>query len=143
MGGRIQANYHRPGPNRPDWQYDFAGTQGLLPVNAVVGGPRNDKKILGFQMKYYYVYILSNKTNTVLYTGVTNDLKKRTYQHREKLVEGFTKKFNVSRLVYYEQTENVEGAIQREKQIKSWNRAKKVETVSKFNPKWEDLFEKL
>ncbi len=94
-------------------------------------------------MKYYYVYILSNKTNTVLYTGVTNDLKKRVYQHREKLAEGFTKKFNANRLVYYEQTENVEGAIQREKQVKGWNRSRKVEMVSKFNPKWEDLFEKL
>ncbi len=94
-------------------------------------------------MKYYYVYILSNKTNTVLYTGVTNDLKIRVYQHREKLGEGFTKRFNVHRLVYYELGENAESAIGREKQIKSWNRLKKVELVSKFNPKWEDLYEKL
>lgn len=94
-------------------------------------------------MKYYYAYILANKTNTVLYTGVTNDLKKRVYQHREKLVEGFAKKFNVYGLIFYEQTENVESAIQREKQIKSWSRLRKVELISKFNPEWEDLYEKL
>lgn len=94
-------------------------------------------------MKYYYVYILSNKTNTVLYTGVTRDLKSRIYQHREKLTESFTKKFNVNRLVYHEQTENVESAIRREKQIKSWNRLRKVKIISEFNPKWEDLYEKL
>ena len=92
--------------------------------------------------RYYYVYILTNKNNTVLYIGATNNLKNRAFQHKEKVVEGFTKKFNVNMLVYYEQTENVESAIQREKQLKSWNRWRKVKLIVGFNPKWDDLFMK-
>ena len=72
-----------------------------------------------------FVYILTNKNNTTLYTGVTNDLKKRVYQHREKLVEGFTKKFNLSLLVYYEMADTIVAAIEREKQIKNYSREKK------------------
>ncbi len=68
--------------------------------------------------KHYYVYIMTNKYNTVLYTGVTNDLKRRVYEHREKLIDGFTKRYNATKLVYYEVYENVESAILREKQIK-------------------------
>ena len=76
----------------------------------------------------YYVYILTNRTRT-LYVGVTNDLERRVYQHRNKLVPGFTSKYNVTRLAYYEQTSDVESAIVREKQIKSWRRSKKVELI--------------
>lgn len=94
-------------------------------------------------MAYFYVYLLTTKNNTALYTGVTNDLKNRTYRHKHKTVDGFTKKFHADKLVYYEQTENVISAIQREKQIKSWDRSKKVKLVTDFNRDWVDLFEKL
>ena len=86
----------------------------------------------------YYVYILTNSSRT-LYIGVTNDLVRRVYQHRQKLVEGFTKRYNVSWLVYFEQTQDVREAIFREKQIKAWRREKKVELIESFNPQWKDL----
>lgn len=91
----------------------------------------------------YYVYILTNKFNTVLYTGVTNDLVRRVYEHKNKLVEGFTSKYNVNKLVYYDYTENVESAISREKQIKGWTRLKKIKLIESANPNWEDLSEKI
>ena len=86
----------------------------------------------------YYVYILSNSSRT-LYVGVTNNLVRRLYQHKQKLVEGFTKKYNVTWLVYYEQTQDVKAAIFREKQIKGWRREKKVELIALLNPLWKDL----
>jgi putative endonuclease len=88
----------------------------------------------------YYVYILTNYTNTVLYTGVTNDLVRRVFEHREKLVKGFTQKYNVDKLVYYEATEDVLSAIGREKQIKAGSRQKKLDLINSFNPKWVDLY---
>jgi putative endonuclease len=88
----------------------------------------------------YYVYILTNKRNTVLYTGVTNDLKRQVYEHREKLVSGFTKKYNVYKLVFYEATESIEAAIQREKQIKGGSRQKKIDLINGMNPGWRDLY---
>jgi putative endonuclease len=91
--------------------------------------------------KYYYVYIMTNKNNTVLYTGITNDLKRRVYEHKEKLVEGFTKKHNINKLVYYEIFEGVELAILREKQIKGGSRAKKIKLIENMNPHWRDLYE--
>lgn len=96
-------------------------------------------------MKKYggYVYILTNKLNTVLYVGVTQDLLKRVWQHREKLVEGFTKKYNLNKLVYYEQYESILEAVAREKQMKGGSRAKKLEIIDKYNPTWEDLYENL
>ncbi len=90
-------------------------------------------------MADYYVYIMTNKTNRVLYTGVTNDLKRRVYEHREKLVEGFTKKYNVNKLIFYEVCEDIEGAILREKQIKGWLRMKKIALIESMNPEWRDL----
>jgi putative endonuclease len=93
--------------------------------------------------KQYYVYILTNKGNNVLYTGVTNDLQRRVYEHREKLVEGFTKKYNVYKLVYFEDTESIEAAIKREKQLKGGSRRKKIDLIESMNPKWEDLYEEL
>ena len=86
----------------------------------------------------YYVYILTNSSRT-LYIGVTNDLVRRVYQHRQKLVEGFTKKYNVSWLVYYEQTLDVKAALLRERQIKACRRSKKVGLVDVMNPEWRDL----
>ncbi|MFA4830100.1 MAG: GIY-YIG nuclease family protein [Thermodesulfovibrionales bacterium] len=93
--------------------------------------------------KQYYVYMMTNKNNKVLYTGITNDLKRRTYEHREKLVEGFTKKYNVVKLVYYEVCRDVKSAISREKQIKDGSRAKKEKLIDTTNPEWEDIYEEL
>jgi putative endonuclease len=89
--------------------------------------------------KQYYVYIMSNLMNTVTYTGVTNDLIRRVYEHKNKLVEGFTKRYNINKLVYYEMSEDVESVILREKQIKSWSRRAKVNLINAMNPEWRDL----
>ena len=91
-------------------------------------------------MNQYHVYIMSSFRGT-LYVGVTNDLTRRVYEHRHKRTDGFTEKYNVSRLVYYEDTNNVESAIVREKQIKGWLRKKKVDLIESFNPYWADLAE--
>jgi len=93
-------------------------------------------------MNTYYVYIMASKKNGTLYIGVTNDLIKRVYAHKNDLVEGFTKKYGVHQLVYYEQTEDVKSAIQREKQLKKWNRSWKIELIEKMNPEWKDLYDK-
>ena len=93
--------------------------------------------------KQYYVYIMTNKNNRVLYTGVTNDLKRRVHEHKEKLVPGFTKKYNVSRLIYYEIFEDPENAILREKKIKAGSRQKKIDLINNMNKGWNDLYEKL
>ena len=87
----------------------------------------------------YYIYILSNKANTVLYIGVTNNLARRVYEHQEKLVEGFTEKYNINKLVYYEQTSEATVAIEREKQLKKWSRKKKEWLIEQSNPLWTDL----
>ena len=87
----------------------------------------------------YFVYILTNKTKTVLYTGVTNDLKRRVYEHKNKMVDGFTKTYNVDRLVYYEITSDIKAAIKREKQIKNLLRLKKEDLINSMNPSWDDL----
>ena len=90
-----------------------------------------------------YVYLLANKHNNVLYTGVTSDLMRRVYEHKNKLVRGFTQKYNVDRLVYYEACENIVVAIEREKQIKAWSRKKKDELINTLNPEWYDLYRSL
>ena len=87
----------------------------------------------------YYVYILSNYTNTTLYIGVTNDLKRRIYEHKNKLLEGFSANYNLNKLVYYEETSDVKSAIQREKNLKKWNRDWKNELIKKMNPNFDDL----
>jgi putative endonuclease len=89
--------------------------------------------------KQYCVYILTNQRHTVLYTGVSGELQRRVYEHREKLLPGFTSRYNVSRLVYYECTDDPAAAIAREKPIKAGSRRKKVELVNEFNPEWRDL----
>ncbi len=93
--------------------------------------------------KYYYVYIMTNSANTVFYTGITNDLIKRVYEHKGKLAEGFTKKYNATKLVYYEIFEDSYNAISREKQIKSGSRSKKILMINKINPDWSDLWEEI
>ena len=90
--------------------------------------------------KLYFVYILTNDRHTVLYTGVTSDLKVRVYQHRQKLMAGFTTRYNVWKLVYYEVGADAAGAIAREKQIKSGSRKKKLAVIDSFNPQWRDLY---
>ena len=89
-------------------------------------------------MKNFYVYIMTNGSKT-LYTGVTSDLEKRVFEHKNKLVPGFTSKYNITRLVYFEITEDAHSAISREKQIKGWTRAKKINLIELENPSWEDL----
>lgn len=89
--------------------------------------------------KTYYVYLLTNWNNQVMYVGVTNDLERRVYEHKQKLIEGFTKKYNVDKLVYFEATSDVLAAIEREKQIKKWRREKKNQLVAGTNPEWKDL----
>ena len=93
--------------------------------------------------KQYYVYIMANDTNTVTYTGVINDLKRRIYEHKDKIVEGFTKRYKIVKLVYYEVCQDVENAILREKQIKSGSRNDKVALVDSMNKKWRDLYGEL
>jgi len=90
----------------------------------------------------YYIYILTNKTNRVLYTGITNNIIKRVYEHRMHVVDGFTKKYNVSKLVYVEDFSDVKDAISAEKKIKGWIRQKKIDLIQSLNPTWEDLYEK-
>ena len=89
--------------------------------------------------RQYYVYILTNKSNNVLYIRVTNDLICRIFEHKNKLVEGFTKKYNLRKLVYYEATNDIESAINREKQLKNWHRDWKINLIDQFNPDWKDL----
>ena len=93
--------------------------------------------------KQYYVYFLTNWNNKVIYVVVTNDLKRRVYEHQYGLIEGFTRRYHVHKLVYYEICEEIEGAILREKKIKSGSRQKKNDLVARANPRWEDLWDQL
>ena len=93
--------------------------------------------------KYYFVYILTNQNNKVMYIGVTNNLIRRIHEHKNKLVDGFTKKYNVDKLVYFEYTTDVYAALEREKEIKKWRRDKKNKLVESENPQWKDLTSKL
>ena len=88
----------------------------------------------------YYVYILASKTGGTLYIGVTNDLVRRVFEHKSKFVRGFTKKYDVVKLVYYELYDSVENAIQREKRLKKWNRQWKIRLIEERNPNWDDLY---
>ncbi len=87
----------------------------------------------------YYVYMMTNKTDKVLYTGVTNNLERRLWEHKNKLIEGFTSRYNIIKLVYFEATSDINSAIEREKQIKGWLRSKKNELIESINPDWKDL----
>jgi putative endonuclease len=112
----------------PEAQNDRRNTYAIFPQ--ALRRERHDKQ--------FYVYIMSNKSRS-LYTGVTNDLERRIYEHKQKLVPGFTAKYNITRLVYFEVTEDVGAAIAREKQIKGWLRIKKIALIESMNPKWTDL----
>jgi putative endonuclease len=100
-----------------------------------MGNPRRGK-----DKNQYYVYILASRRNGTLYTGVTSDLVKRVHEHKSDLVDGFTKTYGVHSLVYYETVDDVDSAIAREKQIKRWKRAWKVELIEEANPDWRDLY---
>jgi len=90
-------------------------------------------------MNQYFVYILTNKSNRVLYIGVTNNLERRMYEHKNKMINGFTKRYNLTKLVYFEETSDVRSAIEREKKLKNWHRDWKIKLVDDFNPGWKDL----
>jgi putative endonuclease len=94
-------------------------------------------------MQQYYVYIMTNKNHTVFYVGTSNDLVRRVYQHREKLLEGFTKRYSLTKLVYYEVAETAMAAIEREKQLKAGSRQDKIKLIKAMNSKWLDLYEKI
>jgi len=94
-------------------------------------------------MKQYFVYIMASKKNGVLYIGVTNDLVKRAYEHKNNLVKGFTEKYFVHKLVYFEDTNDIDAAIFREKQLKKWKRDWKIALIEKNNPEWKDLYQEL
>ena len=89
--------------------------------------------------KNYYVYIMTNCKNTVLYIGVTNNLERRVYEHKNKLIEGFSKRYNLNKLVYFECSQDIVIAIEREKQLKGWLRSKKISLIESVNPNWNDL----
>ena len=91
-------------------------------------------------MNQYYIYILTNDNNTTLYIGVTNNLIRRIYEHKNELIDGFTKKYNLNKLVYFESTTDVESAIVREKQLKAGSGKKKIELIEKENTDWQDLY---
>ncbi|MFA5322244.1 MAG: GIY-YIG nuclease family protein [Smithella sp.] len=93
--------------------------------------------------KNYYLYIVASKKNGTLYIGVTGDLVKRTYEHKQNAIDGFTKKYNVHNLVYYETYKDIEEAILREKQMKKWNRKWKVRIIEENNPEWKDLYKEV
>ena len=101
---------------------------------------RGEAVAIPFTGKQYYVYIMTNKINTVLYTGITSDLVKRIWEHKTKALEGFTKKYNINKLVFFEIYNDPENAILREKQIKAGSRAKKIKLVTELNPAWKDLY---
>lgn len=92
-------------------------------------------------MRNGFIYITTNPRHTVLYTGVTNNLMKRIWEHKNKICSGFTSKYNADNLVYYEAADCIDDAIAREKQIKSWSRKKKIDLINKFNPDWKDLYD--
>ena len=94
-------------------------------------------------MKSYYVYILASKRNGTLYIGITNSLIRRVYEHKNGLIDGFTKKYKVHNLVFYERFDDVKSAIRCEKQLKKWNRKWKIDLIEKDNPEWKDLYEDL
>lgn len=89
--------------------------------------------------KEYYVYIMASKRNGTLYTSVTNNLERRVYEHKNKLIKGFTKKYNINMLVYFEETNDINDALEFEKRIKGWLRKKKIDLIESMNPNWDDL----
>ena len=119
------------------------GTGFSIPKKPVIASDRRERGNLMKMDKQYCIYIMTNKNNSVLYTGITSDLKKRVYEHKAKLSNGFTKKYNANKLVYYEIFNDANNAIIREKQIKAGSRQKKLDLINRMNPAWGDLYDKL
>lgn len=94
-------------------------------------------------MKNYYIYILASQRNGTLYIGVTNDIIRRVWEHKNKVIQGFTDRYNIDKLVYFEETPDINSAIKREKQLKLWSRSWKIELIEKNNPEWKDLYQDL
>jgi len=112
----------------------------IKPPFVIASSPFGERSnLIIFNMKNYYIYIITNYNNTVLYTGVTNDLERRIQEHKNKIIPGFSNKYNLNKIVYYEQFSDIENAISREKQIKGGSRGKKIGLINNMNPKWEDL----
>lgn len=105
--------------------------------------PKQSQRLKLAMNRQYYVYITTNKSNTVLYTSVANNLTRRVYEHKEKLVDGFARKYKITKLVYYELFEDIENAIFREKQIKGGSRQKKIDLINTMNKEWRELYEEL
>jgi len=103
------------------------------------GGERESR----FSMKLYYIYILASKRNGTLYIGITSNIIKRIWEHKEKLVQGFTRRYNIDRLVYFEQFTDIKDALEREKALKKWNRRWKLNLIEEKNPNWNDLYDDL
>ena len=95
------------------------------------------------QLHYYFVYIMAKARNSTFYVGITSDLQKRVWEHKNEVADSFTKKHNIKNLVYYEIFDNPENAIRREKRLKKWNRSWKMKVIEEMNPNWEDLYEKI
>jgi putative endonuclease len=95
------------------------------------------------KMEQSFIYIMTNHTNTTLYVGVTNNIVRRVYEHKNKVIEGFTKRYNITKLVYYEVFDDITEAIKREKQIKAGSRQKKIDLINGFNENWTDLYDSI
>ena len=102
--------------------------------------PRKWESIFIIKMKQYSVYILASNKNGTLYIGMTNDLRRRVYEHKNHFIDGFTQKYNVDRLVYFEMTNDPQSAILREKRLKKWKRQWKIDLIEQMNPEWKDLY---
>jgi putative endonuclease len=110
-------------------------------ISVIIGGRSNGRRFLPMSSeRSYWVYILASRIGGTLYVGVTNNLVRRVYEHKMGLAEGFTKKYKVHRLVYFEQYSDIENAIVREKRLKKWNRAWKIKLIEELNPNWDDLY---
>ena len=120
----------------------FMGFCNVIARSLRRSNPKKETKIT-MNKQSYYVYIMTNTENGTLYTGVTNDLVRRVYEHKNKLFDGFTKKYELNKLVYYKVYDNIETAIAREKQLKGGSRKRKLDLINKFNKQWEDLYEKI
>jgi putative endonuclease len=115
-----------------------AGHDGRGVIARSPGDPVFQRRVM--EARSFYVYILASRIGGTLYIGVTNDLIRRVGEHRLKLAEGFTKKYEIARLVYFEQFDDIENAIKREKRLKKWNRAWKIRLIEEKNPNWDDLY---
>ena len=119
------------------------GNTRWIPASLLGGGLLWRKPESIFALKSYYIYILASRRNGTLYIGITNDIVRRVYEHKNDVIDGFTRTYGVHILVYFEQFDNAESAIQREKNLKFWHRAWKIRLIESMNPKWKDLYNEI